>query len=596
MKSRNSLRKKDPTGGSNIAFSVRLTAAVLEIAINALLCLYLSELVSRNGKTSALAWIFNQPPLFAAAFCMIFFTDLFLAAILNRPGIAAFFGNLLFLLPALINYYKFKLRGEWFLLPDLFSADVALDVLPNYTIEITPLIVFAAAALLLVFPVLIGFRPMLSGYRGRLLASAAALCAALCAFVFGFSVPLDSDYLPDQLYNNGGTLRALYETRSRAMKKPPAYEREEVLSLLNGHGQTVSGDTMKPDLIFIMSESLFDLVSAGGIEASQDPMDPIRRLQEQFAGCVTLCHSYGGGTFDAEYEVLTGYRSADTPGNISADQKAVRPSMDSVVSMLHALGYESLAIHPNAGSTYRRNWNYAYLGFDSALFREDLPPFSHIVGNYPADDELMVRVLEAYDKKDPGKPWFCHVVTYQNHGGYAFEPDRRDIRVTNRSGMEQRNAENYLNSVLSHAEALENLLEHLSASSRPAVVLLWGDHAPNMGNFAVDTGTGAASARFYETPVLLWNNYGADLSFGEDAVAMYRLGAVVLRKLGLCADPYLDWLAAEGTPDQLTPLRLLEKDGEFYRDDAEYEKLDATLYLLHYDRLLGDNFSGEAAP
>lgn len=592
---------KEKNAPAGISLAGRLVTAavfVLVIAANAFLCLYLGELISRGSRSSALAWMFNNPGLYAAAFSMIFFSELFLAALFNRPGAGLLAGNLVFLLPAVINHYKLALRGEWFLLPDLMAANVALQVLPGYEIRVTPLLAFSLALLLVIFPAAAGFRRMLPGGRVRIFSVLLTLGAAACAFVFGLSVPLSSVQLPDQLYNNGGVYRALYETRPRRMKAPEGYSRESVLSLLKESGQDSEEKTgaegIRPDLFFIMSESLFDLVSLGGIEASADPLDALRALQAEYAGCAALCHSYGGGTFDAEYEVLTGYRSADTPGNLSADDSAVRPGMETLVTALRALGYETLAVHPNDGGAYRRRRNYACFGFERTLFREDLPAFSHTVGNYPADDELMDRVIEAYDARDPNRPFFCHVVTFQNHGGYAYAPDRQDIRVWNREGREKTNAENYLNGVLSHIEAVEKLLARLSGQSRPAVVLLWGDHAPNMGNFGVETGSGAASARFYETPVLLWNNYGADLSFGEEAVAMYRLGACTLQKLGLCADPYFRCLAEEGTPDQLTPLRLLEEDGRFFRDDALYGALNDQLYLLHYDRLLGENYGREA--
>ena len=565
--------------------------AVLQTALSAYACLYLMELIGRSGRSSVLAWMINQPAFVWAEYFCIFAAELFLLSLFNRPWLSLAAGNLLFLFPAVVNTYKLQLRGEWLLSSDFGQADIALEVLPGYSLRPTPQMLFAACVLLLLFPALAGNRAFLTGWKKRLLSAAASILLLLAAVCFALRIPVSSPfYMAEPLYNNAGVLRALYETRPIPMRRPDGYATAAVSAVLSGCGQPVGAEAEKPDIFFIMSESLFDLVTSCDIQASEDPLDVLRAWQDEYAGCETLCHSYGGGTFDAEYEALTGYRASDTPGAVSANAAALPAGMDTLVTMLKSAGYTTTAIHPNRGTAYNRLRNYAHLGFDRSVFREDLPAFARTVGNnFPSDGELIARVIEQYDRRDPDMPWFCHVVTFQNHGGYAYDSGRDGISVANRTGSEKRCAETYLNGLKEHLEAVSALLSHLRESGRPAVVLLWGDHAPNLAEFGAQMGTGAGAARFYETPVLLWNNYGADLSFDEDAIAMYRLGAVVLRKLGLCSDPYLDWLAAKGTPDMLTPLRLLETDGKFTRDDGAYQKLDDTLYMLHYDRLLGEN-------
>ena len=567
----------------------RLVLLAAEIAMNALLCLYLSEIVSRAGRSSALAWTVNQPGMFLATLAVFFGVDLFLVCLINRPAPALALGNLLLLLPAVINYYKRLFRGEYFLLSDLLVADVALDVLPGYQWSLPPALLFALVMLLAVLPAAIGFGRVFPAGRPHFFAAVLSLIACAAAVTAGFSAPLPNQfYLTEQLYNNAGTMRAAYETRPKQLQRPAGYSHKEAAALLGGYGQAVAEDAVRPDIFFIMSESLFDLVGTCQIEASADPLARFHLWQQETAGTNALCHSYGGGTFEAEYEVLTGYRAIDTPGTLSADTRAIPAGMRTLVTMLDEMGYQTLAMHPNRGGAYQRRRNYASMGFERALFREDLADFTQFVGKYPADSELFDQIIAAYDARDRSRPWFCHVVTFQNHGGYAYDYNRRDIRVSNRDGVHQLSAENYLNGVLAHVEAVQALLSHLAAQERPAVVLIWGDHAPNMANFAVSVGSGAASAPFYKTPVLIWNNYGADLSPGEESMGMYRLGAFVLAKLGLCPDPYFDWLAGSPEADMLTSLRLMAPDGQVKRDDAAYDALDLTLLKLHYDRLIGE--------
>ena len=160
--------------------------------MNAFLCLILLEMVSRRGKTSVLIWFFNQPIMFAGTFALIFCAEWFLVILFNHPAPALVVGNALCLFPAVVNYYKIQLRGEYFVLPDLLAADVALDVLPGYTIQVTPLLVFAFLILLVAFPVIAGIRRVLTGALRRIIALLVAL-ACLVAACFAFvHAPVDS--------------------------------------------------------------------------------------------------------------------------------------------------------------------------------------------------------------------------------------------------------------------------------------------------------------------------------------------------------------------------------------------------------------------
>ena len=165
---------------------------------------------------------------------------------------------------------------------------------------------------------------------------------------------------------------------------------------------------------------------------------------------------------------------------------------------------------------------------------------------------------------------------------HSFEPTAKDmIRI-------QESTLFFCNGGESEAW-VEELLEALSRRERPCVVVLWGDHAPGIGDFGLEFGRGSESAPYYRTPLLLWNNYGADLGVGEEAVAAYRLGALVLKKLGFRTDAYFNWLA-ELTPDLVESQRMIEEEGRIFADEARYDALDRELLLLHYDRLKGEGY------
>ena len=125
---------------------------------------------------------------------------------------------------------------------------------------------------------------------------------------------------------------------------------------------------VKPDIVFIMSESLFDLYRLNKLDMTADPLASFKALQKEYAGADYISPNLGGGTFASEYEVLTGYRASDTPGALFNNHAVTKDGMDTVVSTLKQAGYYTVAMHPHGSSFYNRAFNYRRFGFDELLF------------------------------------------------------------------------------------------------------------------------------------------------------------------------------------------------------------------------------------
>ena len=62
------------------------------------------------------------------------------------------------------------------------------------------------------------------------------------------------------------------------------------------------------------------------------------------------------------------------------------------------------------------------------------------------------------------------------------------------------------------------------------------------------------------------------------------------------SDGYFQWLAEADKPDMVTALGLLEEEENFFRDEKRYQRTDADMKVLHYDRLIGEHYGEEAVP
>ena len=590
--------------GASRGFRVlRALLFLASLAVDALLLLYAVELISHRNGDGILIWSMNQPRQVLANFGFLFFLLLGMAALL-RPRRGIRLTHIFALVLSTVSYFKLDYRGEPLLLTDFMQAKEGLAIAGKLRFSPPGYMILAWAALLFAVPLLFPKRRLPLPRAGRLSLSAAAFAGFFLCLSWGVSLPLTPTYQYKFLFEENGFFLGLAETRPRQeLTRPEDYSRQRILEILGDAAKAPAerapdAEAVRPDIFFIMSESLFDLAGETDLSFSRDPLEGLHALMGEGIGAHAITPGYGGGTFYSEYEVLTGYRAKDTPTRIYYDSQVIQPGMKSVARTLSDAGYRTAAIHPNTGTFYNRERSYQAMGFERLYFSGELGKFETRVGPFPSDHELFQKTLAIYEKDREGDdaPRFYHIVTYQNHGSYNYRYGRRDIRIDNLADEDTKNsAENYANAVLTHVEALTEFIDCLRDSPRPVLVVLWGDHAPAVRFLGANLPDAAAArARFYTTPLFIWNNYGADYAWGEAYTATYRLGARVLALLGMGEDPYFRYLSESDTPDMVTALHLLEKDGRFFADEEAYSQLDRDLLALHYDRLIGERYEEEA--
>ncbi|MDR3311094.1 MAG: LTA synthase family protein [Oscillospiraceae bacterium] len=360
-----------------------------------------------------------------------------------------------------------------------------------------------------------------------------------------------------------------------------------------------------PDVIVYLSESFWDPMQIDGLQLSRDPIENLRRLQSESVHGFMLSTSFGGGTADVEYEVLSGNILRYFGLSDSFYETVSARSPLTLASVFKERGYEISAVHPFRGEFYNRRAAYLSFGIEDFTALEDMtaPVYS---GRFVGDDWLADTLIERLSAESD-KPRFIVAVSMENHqpfdekryGEYEIEALNADMPDTLRLALET-SAQGLINA----DRALAKLTDYLRTSERPAVVLFFGDHQPSLGSQkelyrlyeGVSDRDGVTAEQWrdiLQTPFIIWSNYKTeerDLGYvgsnflssrllnyvGGEQPLFYRFQDVVFN----------DFYGYDGRD-----LLFLPSDGGFVTErPAKYNNIAALYSMLQYDMVYGEGY------
>ncbi len=451
-------------------------------------------------------------------------------AVFRRTSTAVLIPTVYALIAGLAEHYLLLFRSAPLFPWDLKSIGIAADVAGNY--DFTPDSSLAASVTAFCFIISLGFYTCAKIEPMRKLAVRIPACVIAAALLFGYSFYLGTDkaisdfglypylFTPTTLYyRNGFSASFLMNMRYLSIDKPRGYSNgkiEEIASADHSAAYEPYSDVENPNIVVIMDEAFSDLSVFCDFETNQDYMPFIHSMDENTVKGTLHVSVLGGNTANTEFEFLTGLSMAFLPtGSIPYQQylKAERPSL---ASHLGSLGYKTLAIHPYGASGWNRNTVYPSLGFDEALFRNDLTGMS-IIRRYVSDASVFRRILTELRTKETDDPMFIFNVTMQNHGAYTQRYDSFGDRAVTATGLEDdQKLSQYLSLIKKTDSAVEMMLTQLQSFDEPTVVVFFGDHQPgdwvstalrNMYGVHIDDANVTERETYYEVPFFIWANY-----------------------------------------------------------------------------------------
>lgn len=524
-------------------------------------------------------------------FLFLFLLETFFLVVTGSIRVSVVCMAVLIAVLGIANSFVISFRGMALSAADLFSLSAAASVASEYTYSLDWYMYMELLCTLAICMVSL----KLSG--GRMLNPAARVAVlVLWGAVSGgyYHLCCKTDFLENHDIRSGGFTHQLrykeydmiFTTLTTcfylAVDKPEGYSTEQVKELADPYvtAAAEAEDVQLPNIVVIMNESFADYSDIGrGLDISEDCMPFIHSLTENTIKGYAYASIFGANTPNSEYEFLTGNTMAFLPESSVGFNLFVRGNLPSLASELKDEGYNTLAIHPYRGNNYRRHIVYPQIGFDTYLTRDD---FEHpdYIRNYISDETLAKRILsELRDNEKTGKPLLSYNVTIQNHGGYFTSSLLNldmEIEVQNEE-VDQTKASIYVNLIRETDRMFEGLVEELKQTDEPTVVVMFGDHQPNLGEDTYEYLIGKEEdltdeerMEKYKIPFLIWANYDIEEEVIERTSLNY-LYSIMADRLELPMTGYQRYLL-----DLSSQIPVLCAQGYWGADGAFYEVSDQT--------------------
>ena len=94
-----------------------------------------------------------------------------------------------------------------------------------------------------------------------------------------------------------------------------------------------------------------------------------------------------------------------------------------------------------------------------------------------SDQANYEKIVETYENKEPGSPFFLFDVTMQNHSGYTNRYFQADI---NCNGYDSDEADQYFSLLKLSDEAISYLIRYFQQVDEPTMIIMFGDHSPKL--------------------------------------------------------------------------------------------------------------------
>lgn len=588
-------------------------------------------------------------------FLIVYALVLFIAAACGNLSYALIGVQLVLILLGVANNLVVQTRGIEMQFSDLFSIGTAATVAGDYeytltTRTITALMLTVVQVFFYAFNRLPKFKKMplrisgLSTGTVSLILVIALVSTTTGASAIGFE--MKSWKLQPSSYN-GFLINLLHSVSATRVDAPDGYSREELDNLLNqftpnpkppetskptepvnppdtGEPDTsepVPPETQqptvpekKPNVIVIMNETFSDLTSLAdqlGQEMTVDtPVLPffssLSNESSNIAKGYAMASVFGGNTANSEFEFLTGNSMAFLPQNTVAYNFYVNETnCFSIVDIMEAQGYRTIGMHPEPGSNWKRNLIYEYYGFDESYFLETdkngAESFvngktlaeSEMYRGHVSDSTVYQRIIELYETKEEGEPFFTFAITMQNHGGYGTSGFEYGVHMGSNGGNKE--VDEYLTTIQNADAALQELITFFETQEEDTLIVFFGDHQPSLPtafyndclNIPDDATTELMQAK-YVIPYLYWGNFDFETEFAALTSINY-LASHMLDIAGLDKTGFLELMdAVEKEVPAINAFGWWDSEMKFHSFSEEDSDMVQALRLykyLQYNRL-----------
>ena len=440
-------------------------------------------------------------------------------------------------------------------------------------------------------------------YKIKYIRNITSLLIFFALFKILLNYGLDNDIISKNFwditggYNQYGFSYSFYNSAvNNGMSKPNGYSKNtiaciknelDILTAENSNNKTltssaiikdnssikeINSDTsiIKPNIIIVQLESFINPNWITDIELNKNPVSNFEALSDDFTSGLLSVPSFGGGTANTEFEVITGMSTEFFgTGEFLFNTIASKKPIPSLAYSLKNLGYSANALHNHEGKFYTRDKVYKNLGFDSFTPIECMSPPERTPVGWPKDNVLIDEICNIITSTD--NPDLIFGVSVQGHGGYPNDyVEDKEIYITNDYSKDNKNSlEYYINQIYEMDQFVGNLIDAVNALDEPTIIAFYGDHFPAVGldisNISINT--------LKSTPYVIWDNM--NLKEDDKDIKTYNLTSLILDKLSF----------PDTTLSLLHNSNLDESTKKEYLEQLEYDMLYGKNYTSDYEKL-----------
>lgn len=332
--------------------------------------------------------------------------------------------------------------------------------------------------------------------------------------------------------------------KEAVIEKPGDYSEERAAGLSQEFSElnTAEESDIRPDVILILSESLFDLSAVPGIELDTK----INATIEKYSTTDLVSPRFGGYTSAIEFEALTGMTLAFLPDALTPYTTYFNSSDEafpSVVADFNENGYFTQAMHPNLADFYNRSVVYNSFGFDdykSITAFQNVPQDMMTENGWVKDEYLGQRIIEELENSDG--PQFLFGITMEGHYVSVDKYAETEVHVVDGEMSEQElhEIEQQAQSYYETDRMIAALIDYMDHTDRPTLLYVFGDHLPpitylSTGGFVAD------KENKYTTSFVRYSNY-KELDSLAEKISPNQIAAVMMHDAGIEHSSYFDYI------------------------------------------------------
>ena len=326
------------------------------------------------------------------------------------------------------------------------------------------------------------------------------------------------------------------------LSKPKGYQKDKAL-IFDQKAEYLIEPEQKPNIIIIMNEAFSDMNVNTELKTNIEVLPYTKQFLSEYPSGHLVSSVLGRNTCTSEFEFLSGIPSLLSCQGADIYSAYINDSIPTISKTMKDLGYTVKGLHPYFKSGYFRSKAWPLLGLEDSLFIEELAGKDiEFLREFASDAFTYEQIKQMMEECE--EPLFLMCVTMQNHGGYTDKAEGLKEYI-HCDGYDDPELDNYLSLVHETDRQTKLLLDELSESSEPTVVLFFGDHQPLLTDFFIklygeDESNEEVIYKKHQVPYFLWNNYGAEFSVPEEISYNY-LTSMLLKNLNIY-DPWFDYI------------------------------------------------------